>query len=158
MAHVQGFALSARGSRLSTAQCSGLMEHETDLANVAALLELRFGLDALIVFGSVARDSARADSDLDLAALLRSRPSAIALLEARADIERSVGRGVDLVDLESASPVLAMQIFRDGRCVFGENSPALAAFRAILPSRYADLKRVRSGAEAALAKRVARGS
>ena len=117
-----------------------------------------FGLDALIVFGSVAHDSARADSDLDLAALLRSRPSAIALLEARADIERSVGRGVDLVDLESASPVLAMQIFRDGRCVFGENSPALAAFRAILPSRYADLKRVRSGAEAALAKRVARGS
>ena len=78
---------------------------------------------------------------------------------ARLIVERAVnqlrsGERCEQARIELANP----GGFRDGRCVFGENSPALAAFRAILPSRYADLKRVRSGAEAALAARVARGS
>jgi predicted nucleotidyltransferase len=127
-----------------------------ELEKVIALLDQRFGLDALLLFGSVARGDSHVESDIDLAALFRSRPGTVALLEARADCERLLGRGVDLVDLASASPILAMQVLRGGRCVFGARSRALAEFSATLPSRYADLKRVRAAAEAALAERIAR--
>lgn len=127
-----------------------------DLEKVIALLDQRFGLEALIVFGSVARGRAHSESDIDLAALFRTRPDSVALLEAGADCERLLGRSVDLVDLTVASPILAMQVMRDGRCVVGAESHALAEFRAILPSRYFDLKRVRAPAEAALADRIAR--
>jgi predicted nucleotidyltransferase len=127
------------------------MHGEAQLEPVVALLEGRFGLDALLVFGSEARGTARTDSDLDLAALLRARPDPVALLEAAADIERLLGRSVDLVDLGAASPILAMQVLRGGRCVFGATSHARAEFNATLPSRYFDLKRVRQAGEAALA-------
>ncbi len=116
-----------------------------ELEKVIALLDQRFGLG-----------TDHAESDVDLAALFQSRPGAVALLEASADCERLLGRSVDLVDLGVASPILAMQALRDGRPVFGDDSPALAAYVATLPSRYADLKRMRAPAEAALAERIAR--
>lgn len=132
------------------------MSSATEFEEVGRLLERRFGLEALLLFGSAARGSAHAHSDIDLAALFRSRPDSVALLEARADCERLLGRSVDLVDLGAASPILAMQVVRDGRCVVGAESNALASFVATLSSRYADLKRMRASAEAALADRIAR--
>ncbi len=126
------------------------------LAKAVDLLDRRFGLEALLIFGSEARGTARADSDVDLAALFRSPPDVVALLEAGADVERLLGRSVDLVDLAAASPILATQVLRDGRCLFGAGSRALAEFTAILPSRYADLKRVRAASEAALVDRITR--
>lgn len=127
-----------------------------DLEKVIALLDQRFGLEALIVFGSVARGATHSESDLDLAALFRARPDPVALLEAGADCERLLGRSVDLVDLGAASPILATQVVREGRNVAGAESSALAHFTASLPSRYADLKRVRAAAETALEERIAR--
>jgi predicted nucleotidyltransferase len=124
---------------------------------VVALLEGRFGCDALFVFGSTAAGTTRPESDVDLAALLRRRPSALELLDAQTACEQFVGRAVDLVDLGAASPILARQVLRSGRCVFGASSPALARFEATLPSRYEDLKRVRAEAEGALVERVVRG-
>jgi predicted nucleotidyltransferase len=131
--------------------------HQGRPEKVAVLLEQRFGLEALLLFGSEARGESRADSDVDLAALFRSPPDVVALLEASADVERLLGRSVDLVGLGAASPILAMQVLRDGRCVFGSRSRALAEFSAVLPSRYEDLKRVRAKAEAALVDRMTRG-
>jgi len=130
------------------------MLDQTQLAKVVDLLERRFGLEALLIFGSEARGAARADSDVDLAALFRSPPDVVVLLEAGADVERLLERSVDLVDLAVASPILAMQVLREGRCIFGSGSRALAEFTAILPSRYADLKLVRAAAEAALIDRI----
>jgi predicted nucleotidyltransferase len=44
---------------------------------VAKLLDERLGLDALWVFGSFASGAVTAESDVDLAALFRRRPSAV---------------------------------------------------------------------------------
>jgi predicted nucleotidyltransferase len=133
------------------------MLSEALIDRITALLEERFGLDALFVFGSEAAGTPRRGSDLDLAALLRRRPDALELLDARTGLEAIVGREVDLVDLGAASPILARQVLRSGRCVFGSSAPALASFEATLPSRYEDLKRVRAEAESALVQRVVHG-
>lgn len=130
---------------------------DDEIAQITSLLEQRFGLEALLVFGSEARGDTHRESDVDLAALFHRRPGAIELMETRADVERILGRAVDLVDLTEASPILARQVLRDGRCVHGADSRALAEFAAILPSRYEDLKRVRAAAEAALLERIRHG-
>ena len=130
---------------------------EAIIDRVVALLEERFGLDALLVFGSEAVGTQHRESDLDLAALLRRRPDALEVLDAQTALEEITGKDVDLVDLGAASPILARQVLRSGRCVFGSSAPALARFEATLPSRYEDLKRVRAEAESALVQRVIRG-
>jgi predicted nucleotidyltransferase len=93
---------------------------------VVALLDERFGLDTLFVFGSEAEGY--------LAALLRRRPAALELLDAQTALEAIAGGDVDLVDLGAASPILARQVLRSGRCVFGAGAPTLARFEATLPA------------------------
>jgi predicted nucleotidyltransferase len=124
---------------------------------IVALIDERFGLDSLFVFGSEASGTQHRGSDLDLAALLGRRPDALELLDAQSALEEIAGRAVDLVDLGAASPILARQVLRSGRCVFGSSAPALARFEAALPGRYEDLKRVRAEAERALVQRVVHG-
>jgi predicted nucleotidyltransferase len=133
------------------------MLSEAVVDRIVALLDGRFGLDALLVYGSTAQGATHRESDLDLAALFARRPTPLELVDAQTDLEQIAGRSVDLVDLAAASPILAMQVLRGGRAVFGKRAPALAVFEAVLPSRYADLKRVRAEAEGALLERVAHG-
>src|SRR5688500_343298 len=104
------------------------MRAQAQIDGVVALLQDRFGLDALFVFGSEASGARHRGSDLDLAALLRRRPDALELLDAQTVLEGIAGTDVDLVDLAAASPILARQVLRDGRCVFGSDAPALARF------------------------------
>ena len=125
-----------------------------DIASVASLLDQVFGLDTLWLFGSVARGRDRADSDIDLAALFRRRPSAKELLDVRADVERRLSRAVDLIDLEQASPIVARQVLRNG-VLLVDGSPAhRTRFVSGLPGRYEDLLIVRRNVERALLERL----
>lgn len=133
------------------------MLDRTTVDRIVTLLEERFGLDSLFIFGSEVSGARHRDSDLDLAALLRQRPDALALLDAQTALEEIAGQDVDLVDLAAATPILARQVLQGGRCVFGSKAPALARFEATLVGRYEDLKRVRAEAERALVQRVIRG-
>ena len=132
---------------LSSAQIDTIKEH----------LDGRFGLDALWLFGSEAIDSAGPFSDIDLAALFRSRPSALDLLEARDTLGAPLGRDVDLVDLERASPIVAMQVLRHGRLLTDANPRRRHQAVSGTASRYEDLRIVRREAERALLARMRNG-
>lgn len=123
---------------------------------IAEMLDARFGLDALWLFGSVASGRAAARSDVDLAALFRRSPAPLDLLDARGEIAALLGRDVDLVDLGRASPVLAMQVVRHGRLLVERDPARRQRFVAGMPGRYEDLKLQRRPAEAALLARARR--
>ncbi|MBI2467952.1 MAG: nucleotidyltransferase domain-containing protein [Candidatus Rokubacteria bacterium] len=129
----------------------------SQLQRVAERLDARFGLDALWVFGSEARGTVRRRSDVDLAALFRRPPSALDLLHAREELADLLGRDVDLLDLEQASPILAMQVLRHGKLLVDANPVRRQQFVAAAPGRYEDLKIVRREAERALLERVRGG-
>jgi len=124
------------------------------LSNAASLLEKRFPLSALWLFGSEARGQAGPDSDVDLAALF-SRPVALEqLLTVRLDLEGLLGRSVDLVDLRKASPIVGRQVVRHGRLLLDRDPVDRHVFSMLLPSRYVDLKISRRVAEHALIEAV----
>jgi predicted nucleotidyltransferase len=130
---------------------------EAQLVDAADRLERRLGIDALWLFGSESAGRARRDSDVDLAALFRRRPSAPGLLDAAAELSLGLGREVDLVDFESAPPVLAVQVLRHGRLLV-DRAPHRrhrSVIRAI--SEYHDLKVLRRAGERALVLRMAGG-
>ena len=57
----------------------------------------RYHVRSLALFGSVARDDARADSDVDILVDLDETPSLHAFLGLKARLEELLGRPVDLV-------------------------------------------------------------
>jgi uncharacterized protein len=127
------------------------------LVLLEAALDRLAGLDALWLFGSEASGRTNADSDVDLGALFARRPSAAGLLAAREELEGLLGRPVDLVDLEHASPVLAMQVLRHGRLVAERSRVHRIRFTAALPGRYEDVAILRRPAEKLLRARLAHG-
>ena len=97
-----------------------------------------------VVFGSRARDTARVDSDVDIALGLRpgaemSRAEREALATRLAE---ALGTDVDLVALEEAPTALAYRIFRDGITVLDRDHRALSHCRANAILRYLDFRPV----------------
>ena len=124
-----------------------------DTKGIVRILE-PLGIDALWVFGSVARGTPRRDSDMDLGGLFRSPPEPEALLGARADLAELVGREVDLVDLEAVSPILAFEVVKEGRLIHEREPGRRVRFVAELIGRHEDVKRFRAPIEEAAIARL----
>jgi predicted nucleotidyltransferase len=120
---------------------------------IAPLLERRFGLAALWLFGSQASGRTHSGSDVDLAALFARRPTVEQWLDVQGELAGLGGREIDLVDLDHASPILAMQVLRHGRLLVENDPRRRIAFAAGVPARYEDLKIFRRPIEAALLRR-----
>jgi predicted nucleotidyltransferase len=107
------------------------LERESDVVNA-------------LLFGSRARGSARADSDVDVAIELASGAArdALALGGLASRLESAVRRPFSLVLLDEAPPPLAYRIFRDGRVVVERDHDALVKRKARAILDYLDFKPV----------------
>ena len=79
-------------------------------------------IELALLFGSVARGQAHAQSDIDLAVAARRALTAaqkIALIEALAEC---TGRPIDLIDLRTVGEPLLGQILRHGRRLLGSDT------------------------------------
>ena len=130
---------------------------EDQIPRLLALLDRRLEIDTVWIFGSQARGEARPDSDLDLAVLFRRTPTPGELMEARAEAELLADRPVDLVDLDRASPLLAMQVLRHGRLLVDRDPHRRIRFVAAAPGRREDVLLIRRPVERRLLERVAHG-
>lgn len=72
-----------------------------------------------MMFGSVARGEARANSDIDVAVLADHTLNAHERIRLIESIAQATGRAVDLVDLTTAGPPLLGEILRDGIQLLG---------------------------------------
>ena len=104
------------------------------------------GVVSAYVFGSVAKRRAHAESDIDVGVLLDRRryPDARSRFEAQLELRRhlspaSVGREVDLVVLNDASPVLGRSIVASGERAFCSDTLVDHAFQRDVQLRAADL-------------------
>jgi len=112
------------------------------IAAAVAEIERRLRPAAVLLFGSAATARATRLSDVDFAILL-ARRAAEEIVEINAvvgDIEALVGRAVDLVVLDHASPVVAMQVLGSGRLLSCCDPEALERFTVRTLTDYADLK------------------
>lgn len=82
-------------------------------APVLRTLALEHGYQRLAVFGSVARQQARPDSDIDLLVESPADVSSFDFIRFKHLIEHVLGRSIDLVDYASLTPGLDDDIVRD---------------------------------------------
>lgn len=89
------------------------------------------GVVAVYLFGSLARGTATRHSDVDVAVLFSS-PSSRQLhgprLVIEGELERALGRPVDLVMLNDVPADLRIRVLRDGRLLVDRNPAARIAF------------------------------
>ena len=76
-------------------------------------LRERFGLQDLAIFGSVARDEAGPDSDVDVLVTFEGRTGFRAFMGLQFELEAILGAKVDLVTPKAMRPTLRPRIERD---------------------------------------------
>ena len=112
-----------------------------DFVDLPALLQARLPpLAAVYLFGSHAQGGARAESDVDLAALPAGGPiDRLALFDAQEAAAAALNRDVDLVDLRVASTVLAFEVVSQGRLILDLDPLKTGLFEVFTQREYADL-------------------
>jgi predicted nucleotidyltransferase len=98
---------------------------------------------AAYLFGSVARGTATATSDIDVAVLFTAEPSGTLAglhLDLEAEIERAVGTPVQLVVLNRAPVDLVHRVLRDGVLVLDRDPSRRIRFEVRARNAYFDLK------------------
>jgi len=102
---------------------------------------------AVYLFGSAAAGRLTPESDIDLGILFEQKPSAIELLQLQEEFTDALGVQADIVNLDVASPILRMQVLKNGMRVFTRNETRVHAFFVRAINEYDDLKRVRKPIE-----------
>lgn len=106
------------------------------------LLSDRDDLAAVWLFGSRARGSERADSDVDLGILLRDDPPPTLeglRLDLQDDLSGALGRPVDLVVLNRAPADLVHRVLRDGELLIENDRSRRVRFEVARRAEYFDL-------------------
>ena len=95
-----------------------------------------------IVFGSTARGTSHAGSDLDIALGFTGgyRPSVREIGVIVSSLEEATGHTVDFLDLDRAPSGLAYRVFRDGEEVWVRDQSALVARKARAILEYLDFE------------------
>lgn len=112
-----------------------------EIVNVIAARDR--GIAAAYLFGSQASGRARADSDVDLAVLYARQPVPALSggpLTLEGELERSLGRRVQLVVLNGAPVDLAIRVLRRGRLVYERDRSARIRFEVSTRNTYFDLE------------------
>lgn len=105
---------------------------------------------AVYLFGSVAENRERSDSDVDIAVLFHHPITARELFDLQTELAEALSRDVDLVDLASASTVMRKEVLRTGRLLFEGDKLRREEFEMYTLSDYARLNEERAPILAAL--------
>lgn len=93
-----------------------------ELSRVRTMLAHEDGIQQAIVFGSVARGTARTGSDLDIAVAADHVLAANAKVRLIEALAAATGRPIDLIDLATAGEPLLGEILRDGLRLAGTDA------------------------------------
>lgn len=107
-----------------------------DPVEIARRVAARPGIRLVIVFGSVARSTARPDSDVDIGILGGGFWDQLAV---GGEIAAAYGREPHVVDLGAASDWLRFEAARHGQLLFAATPDAWPRFQAESALRYFDL-------------------
>ena len=124
------------------------------LDSIRRVLEARSDVRLAYLFGSLVRGGARPKSDADIAVLFSGSPPTESLDRLVADLEVASGRGVDLVVLNDAPPLLAHEVVTTGTCLMCRDEDDRVRFVARTVSRYVDTAHLRRIQQAYLCERT----
>ena len=92
------------------------------------------------IFGSVAQERDHAESDMDIALMVRSDVDGFERIEMETGLGNLVGQDVHLVIFHTASPLLKHQILKYGQLIYEADSGERVRQEVLARSEYFDTK------------------
>jgi predicted nucleotidyltransferase len=126
---------------------------------ISSALKKNPAVAAALLFGSQASGQASPESDIDIALLYNKNavPSAFDMLTLAQELSDLMHKEVDIVLLNEASPIIAMQAVKNGVPLFISDQKAYQNFEVQLITDYADVKTLRKPFENNILKRKLHG-
>ena len=112
-----------------------------DKNRLIAVLQQDSQIQAAVLFGSEASGLATSESDIDVAVLYKKKPDVLEIFQFKQHLSDEMHKDVDLVALNDASPILAMQVIKNGLPLYILDQKAYQSFEVRLITDYADLKK-----------------
>ena len=97
----------------------------------------------VFLFGSAASGKMAEGSDIDIAILFECQPDVYNINELKSELNWIFKRDIDIAVLNSASPVLKMQVLKNGVLVFAKDKKIYNQFYVDVVNQYDDLKQTR---------------
>jgi hypothetical protein len=104
------------------------------------------------LFGSFTSKRMRPSSDVDIGILFKTVPNIDTTNNVTEELSSLLQREVDLVVLNHASPVLKMQILKNGILLYASDRKHFHHFFTDTVNQYDDLKRIRKNCEESILK------
>ena len=108
------------------------------------------------LFGSHAKKTHTSKSDIDIAVLLSETPKKILeyYLNLVNKLSEILGNNVDLIILNTSSPLLKHQVIKHGKIIYSRNEEARITFEARAQSEYLDFSRALARYDECLMKQI----
>ena len=91
----------------------------TEIQKVIPPILWKYPIKRASLFGSYARQEARADSDIDILVEFSSTISLIQFVTIQLELEDTLGKKVDLVELSTLKPQLKTSILKEQMVIYG---------------------------------------
>lgn len=109
------------------------------MKNTIEFVARKYGLKMVVLFGSVAKNRANQNSDIDIAVLSFAPLVFKKELELRLELQDLFKKEIDLVFLQDAGPLLLGQIAKESNLLFGKKKD-FDAFRIYAMKSYLDFE------------------
>ncbi|MEN6376036.1 MAG: nucleotidyltransferase domain-containing protein [Smithella sp.] len=105
--------------------------------------EITSGVLLVFLFGSAVSGKMTEESDIDIGILFENEPDIFEINELKSELNGILKREIDIAVLNSAAPVLKMQVLKKGILVFTKDKKYYNQFFVDTINQYDDLKQTR---------------
>lgn len=113
------------------------MEEKLEIAKKIILEKI--DCEAIILFGSYARGTQNAESDIDIAIKVNKEISKKEIFEIRLELEEMIKNDVDLIDLSNINDDFRYEILMNGKVLYCQNQLRFELYKIDMCQEYFDL-------------------
>jgi predicted nucleotidyltransferase len=113
------------------------------LATLADFFAMKSGVLLVFLFGSAASGKMTEDSDIDIGILFEYKHDFYEINELKSELNAILKREIDIAVLNSVSPILKMQVLKNGILAFAKDKKFYNQFYVDTINQYDDLKQTR---------------